>query len=281
MPALPAPFSLPQRTWVAFCGAAVLLGLSALTGAKAAEIKVLSTVAVKAVMEELIPQFERSSGHTVSIEFGTSAALKRQVDAGGRFDVFIVTPSETIDDLIKQEKVAAGTRTDFARTGVGVAVRAGTPKPDITSVDAFKRALVSARSVGYTDPARGGTSGVYLAGLIERLGIGAELKPKTRLSAGIPVLVEALANGDVEIGMLQISEIVPDRRLELVGPLPPGLEKTTVIAAGMMMSSAHPEASRALMKFLTSPAAVSVIRGKGLVARGDQGERSASIWMRT
>jgi molybdate transport system substrate-binding protein len=268
MPTLSAPFSrAPQRTWAAFYGAAVLLlGVSTLEVARAAEIKVLSTVAVKAVMEELIPRFERSSGHAVSIEFGTSAALRRQIDAGGRFDVFIVTPPETIDDLIQQDKVATGTRTDFARTSVGVAVRTGTPKPDIGSVDAFKRALVSARSVGYTDPARGGTSGLYLAGLIERLGISAELKSKTKLSAGIPALVEALAGGDIEIGMLQISEIVPDNRLELVGPLPGELEKTTVIAAGVLTNSAQPEASRALIKFLMSPAAVSVMKEKGMEA---------------
>lgn len=265
MPALSARFPpFPQRICAVFCGAAALLGLSTLAGAKAAEIKVLSTIAVKAAMEEMLPKFEASSGHTVSIEFGTSAVLKRQIDAGGRFDVFIVTPPEMIDDLMKQDKVAAGTRTDFARTSIGVAMRAGTPRPDITSVDAFKRALVSARSVGYTDPARGGTSGVYLAGLIERLGIGAELKPKTRLSAGIPALIEALVSGEIDLAMLQISEIVPDSRLALVGPLPPGLEKTTVIAAGLMAGSAHPEASRALIRFLTSREAVSVIVAKGM-----------------
>jgi molybdate transport system substrate-binding protein len=215
-------------------------------------------------MEEPLPQFETTSGHAVSIEFGTSAVLKRQIDAGGRFDIFIVTPPEMIDELIKQDKIAAGTRTEFAHTSIGVAVRFGTPKPDIASVDAFKTALRSARSVGYTDPARGGTSGVYLAGLIERLGLGAELKSKTRLSAGIPALVEAIANGDVEIGMLQISEIVPDSRLALVGPLPPTLEKRTVIAAGVMTSAEQPDASRALIKFLTSSAAVSAIRIKGM-----------------
>jgi molybdate transport system substrate-binding protein len=264
MPAMSAPFCASlQRTWAVPCGAAVLF-LSSLAGALAAEIKVLSTIAVKAVMEELLPEFETNSGHKVSIEFGTSAVLRRQIDAGGRLDAFIVTPPETIDDLIKQGKVAAGTRTDFARTSIGVAVRAGMPRPDIASVDAFKRALLSAEWVGYTDPARGGTSGVYVAGLIERLGIGAELKPRTTLSPGIPALIEALANGDIEIGILQISEIVPDSRLALVGPLPPGTEKTTVIAAGIMTSSAHPEASRALMTFLRSQKAVSVFRAGGM-----------------
>ena len=257
-------FQFVKRTWRAFTGAVILLGLSMLGGATAAEIKVLSTVAVKAVMDELVPQFERASGHTVSIEFGTSAILKRQIDAGGRFDVFIVTPPETIDDLSKQGKVAAGSRVDFARTGVGVAVRAGTPKPDIASIDSFKKALLSASSVGYTDPARGGTSGVYVGGLMERLGIGAELKSKTRLSPGIPALVEALATGDIEIGILQISEIVPDSRLALVGPLPPGYEKVTAIAAGLMTSSAHPEGSLAFIKFLASPTAVTVVKAKGM-----------------
>jgi molybdate transport system substrate-binding protein len=253
----------PQHTWAVSCGAAVLF-LSSLAGATAAEIKVLSTIALKAAMEQLLPQFEASSGHTVSIEFGTSAVLRRRIEASGTFDLFIVTPPETIDDLIKLDKVVAGTRTDFARTSIGVAVRAGTPRPDIASVDAFKAALVSARSVGYTDPARGGTSGVYFAGLIERLGVGDELKSKTRLSSGIPALVEALANGDVEIGVLQISEIVPDSRLALVGPLPPGLQKTTVIAAGIVTSSVHSEASRALIAFLKSLAAVSVMRAHGM-----------------
>ena len=265
MRALSVPVSpFRPRAWAVFIGAGVLLSLSMFGGATAAEIKVLSTVAVRAVMEQLVPQFEQGSGHTVSIEFGTSAVLRRQIDAGGRFDVFIVTPPETIDDLIKHGKVAADARADFARTAVGVAVRAGTPRPDITSVDAFKRTLVSARSVGYTDPARGGTSGVYVGQLMERLGIGAELKPKTRLSAGIPALVEALATGDIEIGLLQISEIVPDIRLALVGPLPPGLEKTTGITAGLLTSSAQPEAGREFIKFLTSRAAVPVIRAKGM-----------------
>lgn len=257
-----SPFG--RRPWLVSCGAATLCALFTLAGARAAEIKVLSTVAVKAVMENLIPQFERSSGHTALIEFGTSAVLKRQIDEGARFDVFIVTPAETIDDLIKQNKVVAGTRTDFARTSIGVAVRVGATKPYIASVDAFKRALVSARSVGYTDPARGGTSGVYLAGVIERLGIGAELKPRTRLSAGIPALIEAIANGDVEIGILQISEIVPDSRLALVGPLPPGLEKATVIAAGVLTNGTHPEVGSALLRFLKSQEAVSAIRASGM-----------------
>ena len=246
---------------------AVALAVALLAGnspADAGEIKVLSTVAVKAVMEDLIPQFERESGHKVVIQFGTTAVLKRQIDAGENFDVAIFTPPGLIEEMVGQGKIAADTRADFARTSVGVAVRAGTPKPDISSAEAFKRSLVAAKSIGYTDPALGGTSGIYLRELVDRLGIAGDLNPKTKLSAGIPALVESVAKGEVEIGMLQISEIVPDPRLELVGALPKGLEKSTVMAVGLRTDSKEPAAGRALIRFLVSPAAWPVIKGKGM-----------------
>ena len=246
---------------------AVALAVALLAGnspADAGEIKVLSTVAVKAVMEDLIPQFERESGHKVVIQFGTTAVLKRQIDAGENFDVAIFTPPGLIEEMVGQGKIAADTRADFARSSVGVAVRAGIPKPDISSAEAFKRSLVAAKSIGYTDPALGGTSGIYLRELIDRLGIAGDLNPKTKLSAGIPALVESVAKGEVEIGMLQISEIVPDPRLELVGALPKGLEKSTVMAVGLRTDSKEPAAGRALIRFLVSPAAWPVIKGKGM-----------------
>lgn len=232
--------------------------------ADAAEIRVLSTVAVKAVMEALIPQFERDSGHKVVIQFGTTAVLKRQIEAGESFDVAIFTPPALIDDMVRGGQIAADTRADFARTSVGVAVRAGTSKPDISSTETFKRSLVAAKSIGYTDPALGGTSGIYLRELIDRLGIAADLNPKTKLSQGIPALIESLARGEVEFGMLQISEIVPDPRLQLVGPLPKGLEKATVMAVGLRADSKEPAAGRALIRFLLSSAAWPVIKEKGL-----------------
>ena len=169
-----------------------------------------------------------------------------------------------IDELIKQGKITAGTRADFARTEIGVAVRAGAPKPDVSTAETFKASLLTAKSVGYTDPALGGTSGIYLKGLIDRLGVADDLKPKTKLSAGIPPLVEAIAKGDVELGMLQISEIVPDQRLQLVGPLPKGMEKTTVMAVGLRAESKEATAGKELIKFLVSPAARQVIKAKGM-----------------
>lgn len=244
---------------------AVAVGLLAvISPAGAGEIKVLSTIAIKSVMDDLIPRFERESGHRIVIQYGTTAILKRQIDAGENFDVAIFTPPELIDEMIKQGKIAGDTRADFARTSIGVAVRAGTPRPDISSTEAFQKSLLAAKSIGYTDPALGGTSGIYLRSLIDRLGIAGQLDAKTKLSAGIPPLVEAVAKGEVEIGMLQISEIVPDPRLELVGPLPKGLEKSTVMTMGLRTDSKEPAAGRALIKFLASPIVWPAIKAKGM-----------------
>jgi molybdate transport system substrate-binding protein len=253
---------------VAVSGVAILsflLSLSTYSAtAHSAEIKVLSSVALHAVMEDLVPQFERATGHKLAIQFGAAAALKRRIDAGEVSDVAILTPP-LIDELIKQGKIAPDTRADIARSGMGVAVRAGAPKPDISSVDAFKKALIAAKSIGYTDPALGGLSGVYTAGLLERLGIAAKMKPKTKLTSNAAhALAEAIARGEVEIGLIQMSEIVPEPGLQLVGPFPPELQNFSVFTAGVLANSKEPEAGRALIKFLVSPAALTVIRAKGM-----------------
>lgn len=252
---------------IAVAGAIVLSFLLSISSfgavAGAGEIKVLSSAALKAVMDELVPQFERTTGHKVAIEFGPSAALKRRIDAGFTVDVAILTPA-LIEELIKEGKVAAGTRADIARSGLGVAIRRGGSKPDISSADAFKKSLLAARSIGYTDPALRGISGVYVAGLLERLGIAAELKRKTKVTAGAHALAEAIGKDEVEIGMTQISEIVPEPGIELVGPFPPGLQNFTQFTAGIGANSKELEAGRALIKFLVSPAALSVIKSKGM-----------------
>jgi molybdate transport system substrate-binding protein len=232
--------------------------------ANAAEIKVLSSSALNGVMAELAPQFELATGHKLAIQFGASATLKRRIDGGETPDVAILTPA-LIDDLVKQDKIAPDTRANISRSGVGVAVRAGAPKPDISTVESFKKALMTAGSIGYTDPALGGLSGVYTAGLLERLGIAAELKPKTKLTSNAPhALAEAVAKGEIEIGLIQISEIVPEPSLQLVGPFPPELQNFSIFTAGMLVNSKEPEAGRALIKFLVSPAALSVIKAKGM-----------------
>lgn len=247
-----------------FVLAAAVCVLITHSSASANEIRVLSTIAVKSVMEDLIPRFERESGHRVAIQYGTTAVLKKQIEAGESFDVAIFTPPELINEMVKQGAIAADTRTDFARTSVGVAVRRGTPKPDISSLEAFRKSLLAAKSIGYTDPARGGTSGVHLKAVIDRLGIAGLVDAKTKLSPGIPPLVESIANGEVEIGVLQISEIVADPRLELVGLLPKGAEKATVMTIGLRTDSKETTAGRALIRFLTSPDVAPVIKARGL-----------------
>ncbi|HLL26778.1 MAG TPA: substrate-binding domain-containing protein [Xanthobacteraceae bacterium] len=232
--------------------------------ADAAEIKILASAALNGVLTELTPQFERETGHKLAIDYGASATLKKRIEAGETPDVAILTPA-LIDDLGKQGKIAPGTPANISRTGVGVAVRAGAPKPDIGTLEAFKKALLAARSIGYTDPALGGLSGVYVGGMIERLGLAAELKPKTKLTSNAPhALAAAVANGDIELGLIQISEIVPEPSLELVGPLPPEVQNYSVFTAGVLASSKEPEAGTALVKFLRSPAALTVIKAKGM-----------------
>jgi molybdate transport system substrate-binding protein len=232
--------------------------------AEAAEIKIMSTAALNAVITELAPAFERASGHRLAVQYGASATLKKQIETGAAPDVTILTPA-LIEDLTKQGKIAADTQATIARTGVGAAVRKGAPKPDIRTVEAFKKTLMTARSIGYTDPALGGLSGVYVGGLIERLGLAGELKSKTKLTSNAPhALTNAVASGEIELGLIQISEIVPEPDVELVGPLPAELQNYSVFTAAMLASSKEQDASRALIKFLASPAALTVIKAKGM-----------------
>ncbi len=237
--------------------------LTASAALHAAEVKVLATIAVKAVMDDLVPVFERESGHKVAIRFGTGAMLRKQIDGGETFDVAILTPPEAVDEMVRQGKLAADTVARFAITHVGLAVRAGSPKPDIGSPDALKKALLAAPSVGYSDPALGGTSGVHAKALIERLGIANELAGKVKVGS-IPQLIEMLAKGEVELAFMQISEIAPDSRLQLVGPLLPPLDRTTVVSFGVRGDSKEGAAARELTRFLVSPAATAVIKARGM-----------------
>jgi molybdate transport system substrate-binding protein len=227
-------------------------------GAQAAEIKVLSSNAVKTVLEELGPRFEKATEHKLVITFKSAAALKSDIEKGEAFDLAILTASAA-DDLIKQGKLAAATRTDLVRSGAGVAIRKGAPKPDISTTDAFKRTLLNARSIGYVEQ---GATGIYLKGLLERLGIAEELKPKTRLLA--TAAAEAVAKGEVEIGMTQISEILPYAEAELAGPLPPEIQLYTLFPAAISASAREPQAAKILIEFLRSPAAAIVIKAKGM-----------------
>ena len=219
--------------------------------AEAAEIKVLSAGAVRSVVSGLAEAFGRETGHAVMLTFGTVGALRQKLAAGEPADVLILT-DVAIDDLARQGAVATGTRTDIARTGMGVAVREGAPVPDISTPEAFRQTLLSAKSLTYVDPAQGATSGVHFAGVLQRLGIAEAVKGKTRLVAG-GYPAELVAKGEAELVAHQISEIIPVKGVTLVGPLPKDLQKITTYSAGLAARSAVADAARAFVAFLSQP----------------------------
>ena len=229
--------------------------------AEAAEIRVLSAGAVRAVVTELAQAFEKETGHKVSLAFGT-AGVTRQRLASEPADVVILTDAG-IDATIKEGGIVAGTRADIGRSGMGVGVRDGAPRPDISTSDAFKRALLATPSITYVDPAQGATSGIYFASLLQTFGIADAMKPKTTLvPGGYPA--ELVARGEVAMVVHQISEIVPVKGVALVGPLPKEVQKVTVYSAGIATKATSPDAARAFVAFLTSPTLKPRLAAAGL-----------------
>jgi molybdate transport system substrate-binding protein len=242
--------------------ALALLCMTAGIAARAAEIKLLCAVALQPGMVALMPDFEKSSGHKVTIAYGTAGAVADRVQKSEAADI-VISAAPLVDQLQVQGKVVAGSRVIIAKVGVGVFVRKGAAKPDISSADAFKRSMLAAKSIAYPDPAGGGASGIYVASLLERLGIAMDMKPKTKLFPPAEVLYASVASGDVEIGFNQISEILAQPTVELAGPLPPEIQNYTQFAPGIVTGSGHTDAGRALVTFLSSPAAQSVLKAKG------------------
>jgi molybdate transport system substrate-binding protein len=234
----------------------LLSGLSA--AAQAAELKLLLGNALKTVMDELGPQFEKATGNTLSVTVGTTAQLKGRVDSGEAFDAVILA-KPALDELAGQGKVVDSTRSVIARSGIGVAVRKGTPKPDLGSDDAFKNAMLNAKSIGYVDRT---PTAAALKSLFAELGIADAMKSKSK-ALNMQAAV-AVANGDVEIGLTQISEILPYPGVELAGPLPVDIQTYTTFAAGVGAAAQDPSGAAALIKFLAGPNAAPVIRAKGM-----------------
>jgi molybdate transport system substrate-binding protein len=232
--------------------------------AKAAEINVMLTDALGTSFNELAPKFARANGHTIYEVHGPSGGLVRRLNAGEPTDVIFINDSG-IDDLIKQGKLQPG-RTDLTRTGIGIAVRKGAPTPDVSTPEALKRALLDARSIGYTNPAGGGLTAAPIIAMIEKFGIAAQLAPKTKLAAGGPTgrVSTLVANGEAEIGMQMVSELLSNPELEVIGMLPPELQLITVYSAGITINAKEPDAARALVRFLATPEAAVVYKAKGL-----------------
>jgi molybdate transport system substrate-binding protein len=241
-------------------GFAFLVAVAQVRVAAADDITVLCSNGLKAVAEDLIPKFERETKHRVDVKYGLAALLKQRIQGGEPFDVALVTPA-MMDDLIAGGSVASDSRTTIARSGLALEIRAGTSKPDIGSAEAFKRTLRGAKSVAY---AREGASGVAFAAIIQRLGIAEDLKSRSRLTATGEEVSAAVVNGDVEFGVLPLSEILPVKGAEVGALFPAELQSYIVIVGGVNAASKHGAASRALLKFLTDPAALPVIKAKGM-----------------
>lgn len=235
-----------------------LLALTAWTGVEAAEIKVLSTVGMQPATPELIAQFERATGHRIAVTYGLAAVLRNKFLEGAPADVLLLT-SPIIEDLAKQGKVVPGSKFDIARSGVGVGVKAGAPKPDISTPDALKSAVLAARSVGYS---KEGASGVAFARVLERLGIAEQVRAKykdTGTKAG-----EMVVAGEIELAAAQIPELMAVPGVDVVGPLPAELQTVTIFSVGLTADAKEADAAKAFIQFLAGPAAAAVYKAKGL-----------------
>jgi molybdate transport system substrate-binding protein len=249
---------------LAIAAAAALIAATGPVPAPAAEIDALITTAMKAAVDELVPSFERANGHNVRVSYGPSGGIARRFIGGEAADV-IVIDGGALDELIQQGKVLPG-RTDVARAGIGIAVRKGAPKPDVSSAEALKRALLAAKSIGHTAPAGGGITAAHVMKLFEKLGIAAEVTPKVKLAGGGPngrvsVLV---SSGEAEIGLQQISELMSNPEVDVIGMLPAELQQITTYSAGIGAGAKQPEPAKAFIRHLAAPEATTIYKTKGL-----------------
>jgi molybdate transport system substrate-binding protein len=256
--------TIPVRKFAAVAAWALLSALLTVATVRADEIKVVTSGGFTAAYLELVPQYESSTHNKLVTEFGPSMgtthnAIPIRLERGEAIDVVIMA-APALDDLIKQSKVRAGSRVDLVRSLIGMAVKAGAPRPDIGTVEALKHTLLAAKSIAYSDSA----SGVYLSTeLFPKLGIADEIKGKSKKIEADPV-GGVVATGEFEIGFQQISELRPVKGIDIVGPLPTGAQKVTVFAAGIPATATHPEAAKALIEWLASPVAYAAVNKSGL-----------------
>jgi molybdate transport system substrate-binding protein len=228
--------------------------------ARAEPLKVLTAGAFRQVLLAIIPQFQ-ATGRDVQWDADTVGGLVKRIEAGESFDIVIASPA-ALDGLSKSGRIAGG-GVDLAKVGVGMAVREGAAKPDISTVEGFKQALLAAKGVAYIDPAAGGSSGIFVSGLIDRLGIGAQVKPKSVLVRG-GFSAERVASGEADVALQQISELLPVKGVVLVGPLPPEIQNYTIYAAGIAAGTQQKPSAQALIDLLRSHDGTAAIKSKGM-----------------
>jgi molybdate transport system substrate-binding protein len=227
-----------------------------------AQLNVYSTIAMRGALEELVPQFQKESGQTLAITWGTAAMLTKRIESGEPADVAILT-RPNFDALSKAGKIAAGSDVALAQSSIVVAIKSGAHKPDIASPEALKDTLEKAKSIAYSNPAAGGASGVHFAAVLERMGIAEEMKAKTKYPPAGGNAATLVATGEAELAIQQKPEIMNVAGVDVVGPLPVDLNKVTTFAAAVMANNKNPEGAEALLKFLQSPEAVKVFKASG------------------
>src|SRR3954454_11753769 len=239
--------------------ASIIAALPFSFAVNAADINVISTQATEEAYKELVAQFEKASGHKVTTFFSGTLNVQKKLADGERYDLIIMA-GPAIDEQIKLGKAVAGSRVDLAKSGTGLAVRKGAAKPDISSPDTLKKTLLTVKSIGYST----GPSGVYMLSVFEKLGIADQVKAKLKQTPSGVFVGTLIANGDAEVGFQQIAELVHFAGIDYVGPLPADLQRMTMFSSGIHSGDAQPDAAKALVKFLTAPAAAPVIRKHGL-----------------
>jgi len=234
-------------------------------GGLAAELKVLSANVFTGVLDDVFTDFERLSGHKVVFEYVTAGKVRDRVQADEYGDVAIATRT-ILDDLEKNAKIADGTTANFARSAVALVVRKGAHKPDVGSIDAFRRSLLTMNSISYPDPTRGGATGILFAGIVDSLGIAAEIKAKTKFPSPGHFAVELVANGESDAAIAQPMEALLQPGVEIVGLLPAELQspKNFTFAVGVMTTAKEPDGARSLIKYLVGPSVQSVLKSKGM-----------------
>ncbi len=237
--------------------------LAATGSAGSAEIKALITTAMDAAIVELVPTFERATGHKVIVSYDPSGGLARRLRNGEFADMILIASNE-LDALIKEGKVQD--RTDVSRTGIGLAVKKGAPHPDVSTPEALKRTLLAAKSIAHTSPGNGGATSIHIPRVFARLGIAEQIAPKIKFAAGGPNgrVSAVVASGEAEIGLQQVSELMGNPEVEVIGLLPDELQQITINAAGLTAIAKESDAARALIRHLTAPAALAIYKGKGL-----------------
>jgi molybdate transport system substrate-binding protein len=239
-----------------FVIAAMLISISTVN---AAEVKVMASIALKELLLELVPAFEKASGNKVTLIWGGTEGLSKKVLDGEIADVVILARSN-IDKLIQDGKLHAGSRTDLVKSSIGIAVRSGLPKPDVSSADAVKKAVLAARSVGYSS----GPSGFYMADLFKKMGIADQIKNKVKQPESGVQIGDLMARGEVDLGFQQVSELLHVKGIDFLGPLPGEIQNVTVFAAGLHTAAVASDEAKALLKFLTGPDALPIIKKSGL-----------------